>query len=353
MRRRIDRRWAAIIGAVLAGILVLAAGLAGTARSGSTPAPPERASGPRAAGVGVGCMGRVEPASRVRRLAAPESQGVVTLGELTVREGEGVRRGQVLGWFSGRASRAATVRLAEAELRRSEAHLDQVTAGAKTGYGAAAEARVARQRAAEVNARAELDRALALSEKKVVADTELDGRRAAWAVAEAERRAAEQELASVAEVRRVDVAVAEAEVAQARAAVERAAAELDLAELRAPIDGTVLKIHTWPGEQIDARGVLDLGDLDEMHVVAEVYETDVAHVAIGQTADIILPGDHERIGGKVVDLGWQVRKRDVLSTDPVEEIDARVVEVRIRVDDDGARRVARLSNMRVQVVIGG
>lgn len=351
--RGIGNRWAAVIGAAVGGVLLLAAGFAATARSGSTPAPPPPPRAARTAGVGVGCMGRVEPASRVRRLAAPESQGVVTLAELTVHEGERVRRGQVLGRFSGRPSRAAAVRLAEAELRRSQARLEQVRAGAKSGDVAAAEARVERQRAAEINARAELDRARALSEKKVVAATELDGRRAAWAVAEAERRAAEQELASVAEVRREDVAVAEAEVAQARAAVDRATAELDLAELRAPIDGTVLKIHTWPGEQIDARGVLDLGDLDEMHIVAEVYETDVARVSVGQSADIVLPGDAERVRGQVVDLGWQVRKRDVLSTDPVEEIDARVVEVRIRVDGDGARRVARLSNMRVQVVIGG
>jgi len=77
----------------------------------------------------------------------------------------------------------------------------------------------------------------------------------------------------VAEVRQVDVAVADAEAAQAHAAVERARAEVVLVELHAPIDGTVLKIHTWPGEKIDERGVLDLGGLGEMHVVAEVYET--------------------------------------------------------------------------------
>ncbi|MCK6553030.1 HlyD family efflux transporter periplasmic adaptor subunit [Candidatus Binatia bacterium] len=347
------KRRVAVAGTVVGTGLLLTIGLSRTPPGALEAAPLTGSAGVAGGGTGVGCMGRVEPASRVRRLAAPESQGVVTLAELAVREGERVERGQVLGWFSGRSSRAAAVRLAEAELRRSEARLAQVRAGAKSGEVAAAEARVARQRAAEVNARAELDRAMALAEKKVVADTELDSRRAAWAVAEAERRAAEQELASVAEVRRVDVAVAEAEVAQARAAEERAKAELDLAELRAPIDGTVLKIHTWPGEKIDERGVLDLGNLDEMHVVAEVYETDVARVAVGQQADVIVPGDAEALRGEVVDLGWQVRKRDVLSTDPVEEIDARVVEVRIRVNGDGARRLARFSNMRVQVVIGG
>jgi HlyD family secretion protein len=298
-------------------------------------------------------MGWVEPASHLRRLAAPESQGLVTLAELTVSEGERVERGQLLGWFSTREARSAALQQAEAELGRSVARLAQVQAGAKPGDVSAAQARVARHRAAEANARSELSRVEALWTRKVAAATELDARRTALAVAEAERRAAEEELASVSEVRKVDVTVAQAEVAEARASVERARAELALSELRAPIDGTILKIHAWPGEQVADRGVLDLGDLTEMQVVAEVYETDVPRVQIGQTAYVMLPGSRERLRGEVVALGWQVRKRGVLSTDPVDEVDARVVEARIRLDAEGAQQLERFTDMHVQVVIGG
>jgi HlyD family secretion protein len=264
-----------------------------------------------------------------------------------------VERDQLLGWFSARGARVAAGQQAEAKLQRSEAELARVKAGAKVGDVAAAEARVARQHAAEANARTEWNRVVRLSTQKVVAASELDARRMGLAVAEAERRAAEQELASVAEVRPVDVAVAEAQVAQARAEVERARSEITLAELRAPIAGTVLKIYAWPGEMVGDQGVLDLADLAEMHVVAEVYETDVTRVRVGQPAEIILPGSQERLRGEVVAAGWQVRKRDLVNTDPVDEIDARVVEVRVRVDAEGAPRLARLSHMRVQVVIGG
>src|SRR5262245_6221867 len=345
------RHW--LIGAGIAGIalLVKVASVAGHATTGGAlPMDPVAA---RHNGAGVGCMGRVEPASHLRRLAAPESQSLVTLAELSVGEGDRVERGQLLGWFSTRAARTAALQQAEAELGRSVARLAQVQAGAKPGDVSAARARVARQRAAEANARAELIRVEALWTRKIAAATELDARRTALAVAEAERRAAEQELASVSEVREVDVTVAQAEVAQARASVERARAELALSELRAPINGTVLKIDTWPGEQVTDRGVLDLGDVTEMHVVAEVYETDVPRVQIGQTADVMLPGGGERLRGEVIALGWQVRKREMLNTDPVDEIDARVVEARIRLDADGAQQLARCSHMHVQVVIGG
>ena len=342
-----------MIPALAGGAVLLAVGFNAAQRTAAVDGEPLEVPPPHRMQDAIGCMGRVEPASRVRRLAPPEAVGTLTLAQLRVVEGDRVEAGQLLGWFSARDARAAAERQAEAELQRSAAELERVKAGAKVSDVTAAEARVARQRAAETNARSEWDRIVKLSTQKVVAASEVDARRMDRAVAEAERRAAEEELASVAEVRPVDVAVAAAQVAQAHAALERARSERALSELRAPIAGTVLKIYAWPGETVGALGVLDLADLEEMHVVAEVYETDVGRVRVGQAAQIILPGSQDRLRGEVVEAGWQVRKRDLINTDPVDEIDARVVEVRVRVDADGAPRLARLSHMRVQVIIGG
>ena len=158
-------------------------------------------------------------------------------------------------------------------------------------------------------------------------------------------------LTSLAEVRRVDVAVAVAEVARARAVLERARVELSLGELRAPVAGTVLKLHTWPGERTGPEGVLELGNLDELHIVAVVYETDVMRVRRGQTARILVNGSPEPLRGEVVEVDWEIRRKDVLNTDPVADIDARVVEVRVRVNSADAPKLSRLTNLQVQVVI--
>jgi HlyD family secretion protein len=311
---------------------------------------PPATGGPKA-GPNIGCLGRVQPATRVRRLVPPTSLTADRLTALHVSEGDRVEPDQLLGWFGDRAVRVAAVHRAEADLASAEAKLEQVKAGAKKGDIAAAEAQVVRARAAEVNAQRELDRLEKLAREKVISPSEIDSRRSAWEMAQAERQAAEHTLTGVAEVRRVDVQVAEAGVATAHAALDYARAELSLGELRAPVAGTVLKIHTWPGERPGPEGVLEIGNLDELHVVAEVYETDVMRVRCGQTARILVTGLPEPLRGEVVEIGWEIGRKDVLSTDPIADVDARVVEVRVRVNPQDTPKLARLTHMQVQVVI--
>jgi HlyD family secretion protein len=309
------------------------------------------ATGSSKVGNNIGCLGRVQPATHVRRLAPPTSLSADRLTALNVVEGDRVAPDQLLGWFGDREVRVAAVHQAEADLASAEAKLEQVKAGAKKGDIAAAEAQVVRARAAEANALRELDRLEKLAREKVISPSEIDTRRSAWEVAQAERQAAEHTLTSVAEVRGVDVRVAEAGVATARATLEYARAQQSLGELRSPVGGTVLRIHTWPGERPGPEGVLEIGNLDEMHVVAEVYETDVMRVRCGQAARILVTGLAEPVRGEVVEVGWEIGRKDVLSTDPIADIDARVVEVRVRVNPQDTPKLARLTHMQVQVRI--
>jgi HlyD family secretion protein len=89
-----------------------------------------------------------------------------------------------------------------------------------------------------------------------------------------------------------------------------------------------------------------------MHAVAEVYEGDLLRVRVGERARVTLESSGEVLAGVVVEVGHVVARKAVLSNDPVSDTDARVVEVRIRLDQADSRRVERLSNARVGVLIG-
>jgi ABC exporter DevB family membrane fusion protein len=158
-------------------------------------------------------------------------------------------------------------------------------------------------------------------------------------------------LDSVAEVRPVDVKVAQSELIAAQSAVKKAKADLDLALVKAPKAGQILKIWTWPGELISDQGILDLGQTSQMYVNSEVYETDVSRIKIGQPAKITSDGVVRELRGTVAEIGLQIGKKDVLGTDPVADIDARVVEVKIRLDPASSKQVAGLTNLQVNVKI--
>jgi len=152
-------------------------------------------------------------------------------------------------------------------------------------------------------------------------------------------------------VRQVDVKAAEAEVFQAEASLAVAQEDLRNTQVRSPLSGRVLRIRAWPGERVGDQGILDVGNTNVMQVVAEVYEEDVGKVSIGQTAKVRVPTLGVDLSGAVVSKDLIVSRKVVFSNDPVADIDARVVEVRIRLSADDGPKVAGLSNARVHVVI--
>ena len=162
---------------------------------------------------------------------------------------------------------------------------------------------------------------------------------------------AQATLNQIAEIRPVDIVLAEAELEDAMVGVQQAEAELDLAYVRSPIDGQILKINTLPGEVISNRGIVELGQTSQMYIKAEVYETDISRVSLGQRATITSDGFPGQLEGTVDEIGLQIGKQEVLSTNPVIDVDGRVVEVKIRLDSEDSQKVASLTNLQVKVVI--
>jgi HlyD family secretion protein len=165
--------------------------------------------------------------------------------------------------------------------------------------------------------------------------------------------AAQATLAKIAEVRPVDVAGAQAELARAQATARQAQAELTEAYVRAPIAGEILKVHSRAGESPSTNGIVEMGQTSQMVAVAEVYESDVRKLRVGQSATIKSESGAftQNLKGTVKEIGLQIGKQDVLNTDPAADSDSRVVEVKIAIDPNDSKAVKGLTNSKVSVSI--
>ena len=332
---------------------VIIAGLAGAGFVWMSPGEAERApAAPVAAGpVGVGALGRVEPASRILRLAAAPSQEGARIERLLVAEGDQVEAGQVLAELSDAALRDAAVQQAEAQLAQARARLDRTRAGGRPSEVAAQRARIEALRNAEDSARREAERAERLERAGAGAEAVAERARFVANRTRAERAEAEAALETLLRPRPEDIALAEAELAAAEAQLSRTRAEAALARLSAPIAGTVIRIIARSGERAGNDGVIEIADLSRMDVVADVYETDLPRLRVGAVAEVLVPGEAARFPATVREIGWQVRRSTQASTDPVAAVDARTVEVRLALAPEAAAALRRRSNMQVQVAI--
>lgn len=158
-------------------------------------------------------------------------------------------------------------------------------------------------------------------------------------------------LNSIAEVRPVDVQLAQTEIESAIANLNRAKTELEAAYIRAPMTGQIIKIHTRVGEKIGDQGIADFAQTNTMMAVAEVYQTDISKIKLGQKAIITSQGFTGELKGVVQQIGLQVKRQNVFGDQPGENLDSRIVEVKIHLNPEDSKKVSGLTNLQVQTAI--
>jgi HlyD family secretion protein len=298
----------------------------------------------------VSCLGRLVPGEKVLNIAGPYSvQGPSLVSELMVRRGQRVKKGEILARLQNYESAKAQLDQAEREVQVSTRLLEQVKAGEKQSTIAAQEAWVLKCDAEFKNAETFLQRDRQLREQGTISPSDLDRSELAWRVAQKTYEQATNSLQSLKEVRAVDINVAEARLASAQATARRMKADLDQTSIRAPIDGTVLEILTYPGELLDRNPLLQLGDLDHMKVEAEVYVTDIAAVRAGSRAVVTGDGFAGELSGRVSEIGLQVDQSSIFHANPATFSDKRIVKVWIELTDPAKAR--GLVNNQVTVII--
>lgn len=108
--------------------------------------------------------------------------------------------------------------------------------------------------------------------------------------------------------------------------------------IRAPFSGRVVKKYKEIGETVgnltSPEYILKIADVSRVKVRAEVEESDIGKVVIGQKALIkadAYPGVD--FMGEVVKVGYSVGKKRLRSDDPRERIDTKVIETEIELKD--------------------
>ncbi|MFM2302783.1 MAG: hypothetical protein RLZZ135_186 [Cyanobacteriota bacterium] len=162
---------------------------------------------------------------------------------------------------------------------------------------------------------------------------------------------AQTNLTRIAEIRPTDIRAAQTEVQKAIATQTRTQTEFDRAYIRAPANGQILKINTRVGEKVSDRGIADFAQTEQMKVVAEVYQTDIDRVKIGQTAKITSQAFAGELNGTVDAIGLQVNRQNVFSDRPGENLDRRIIEVKIKLNPNDSKKVSGLTNLQVQTAI--
>ncbi len=335
----------------------------------------------------VTALGRLEPKGTVIKLSAPTASNGNRVDQLLVKENARVRVGQVIALLDNHDRLQAAWEKAKEDVYVAQAKLAITKAGAKSGEIEAQRAEIARleaERRGDVaekastigrleaqlrNAEAEYKRYQALYQQGAISASEQDSKRLTLETAKKslqesqaqlnrtqstrppELNKARATLSKIAEVRSVDVEANRAEVNQAIAAMKQAQAELKQAEVRSPIDGEVLYIHTYSGEVISSDGIVEIGQTKRMQAVAEVYQSDVSKVHPGQKVRVTSDSIPGALQGTVERVGSQIRRQTIINTDPSTNIDSRVVEVHVSLDNASSQRAAKFTNLQVTVGI--
>jgi HlyD family secretion protein len=330
----------------------------------------------------IGALGRIEPASEVVKIGT----GIADrLESLTVRRGDFVRKDETLGYLQSYAEQVALRDQIAAELDEAKARLatetelelariDDATIRLQsiveiTPLRIEAQVKTIESQQARIANDKDILASLAqLAQQNFTSRRSHADQKSMVVQGEANLASAEAQLAQLRRQYDLDRQQAETQIRLAKATLERAKADIPIASLTkqralaeervrratiyAPIDGTILNVVAHPGELVGGdKTILTMGDTSRMRAVAEVYETDIGRVRLGQSAVIRSRALERPVTGKVVEIGRMIFKNDVLNVDPAARADARVVEVRIELDD--AQRVAGLTNLTVDVLLEG
>lgn len=295
------------------------------------------------AALGVAALGcsrlRAEPNEEVYQGVAELKERVLAFEvggriiTLRVHEGDRVKAGELLGTVDGAVEEQAR-QARDLEAQAAEVQATLVKKGVRGEEIAVTRARLRGAQAAEDLLKKQIERERELNRRGVTPDARLEEMEGQLTRAVAEREV----LQSVLSEQQRGARPEERDVASRRAAAARASVTLDdlrleRRELRAPVDGVVLDVHSEVGEVVaPGAPVVTLADPDRIHADVFVPEGRLPGIDVGDRASLRADGISLDLKGHVEHVARRTEftPRYLFSD---RERPNLVVRVKVRVDD--------------------
>ena len=254
---------------------------------------------------------------------ASDYAGGNTVVELRIKEGQKVRRGDIIAVLSNYSKADIAVRIGEGTLAKSRLVRDAVIHGTSVTQIALQEAQLeTTELQFKLRALVRGRSAKPLDQREIEAkldEQNLERQRV-------QLRLAKESLAR--EQRQIDLDIANTE---AWLDGQRQTREQSL--VRSPTDGVVAEILARVGETATSAGIAKVINMGQLRVIADVDETNINRIAPGGKVEITFRGDSALYKGTIARIAPTVKRMQKLDPGAGSSTDARTIEVEIEFDD--------------------
>ncbi|MCX6603935.1 MAG: biotin/lipoyl-binding protein [Acidobacteria bacterium] len=277
----------------------------------------------------VGAVGLVEAASENIGVSLPVP-GLVT--RVAVKAGDTVQAGQLLFSLDDRDLRAELA-LRQSAVALAQSKLAKLEASPRPEEIPPAQSRIDEAKAVLEDANVQLRAMESVKDPRAIRQEDLLRRRRAAESAAARVRQAESSMRLLlAGTWKPDLEVARAELRQAEAQVARTQTDLGRLLVTAPMAGKILQCKVRPGEYAPAGGLAQplmlLGQVDQLHIRADIDEKDAWRFAPGSAASASVRGNAKvKYPLTFVRVEPFVIPKKNLTGESTERVDTRVLQV--------------------------
>lgn len=261
----------------------------------------------------VTAPGEIKPRNYIN--IGANTQGPAPITAIYVKEGDHVKKGQILGRLAA-VQPGADLRAQEAVLNSSlaDSAASEASLKAQEDNIAVAQAQVEHDRADVEQKKIDLKRSQEMYDAKLIAAQDFEAKKVTYQLAlttlQSSERKVQQAKASRAQAA-AQLTSAQKKIVQGQAMVARSSDILSQYDAVAPLDGVVTNLPVRVGETVvpgiqnsAASTIMTIADMSIITAELHVDETDIVSVKLGQSAEVTIDAIPDKIfKGTVIEIG--------------------------------------------------